>query len=196
MWHFCFQLFKCKDLMPLMCLSQIIINWIFGFWAVGQTQQHIWRRHIGLLENISAKFSLFSDIIEKIINVNTWCFLLHCIYLTALVTSYFSDEYITQASGFQPFWLLRGFRVAFQMSQIVIFPSKLLTWFHFNKCSNDPIFHQKSKITEKVQKLKTDLCIWTLFFLFSSLISRPLRFSWWPFGGAWPLGWEPLDFTS
>ena len=50
--------------------------------------------------------------------------------------------------------------------------SKLLTWFHFNKCSNDPIFHQKSKIREKVQKLKTDLCIRTLFFLLSSPINH------------------------
>ena len=29
-----------------------------------------------------------------------------------------------------------------------------------------------------------------------SIISRPLRFILGPFGGAQPLGWEPLDLTT
>lgn len=43
----------------------------------------------------------------------------------------------------------------------MIFPSEPLIWYHFNKCSND-LIHQKSKVREKVQKLKTDMCIRTL----------------------------------
>lgn len=40
--------------------------------------------------------------------------------------------------------------------QIVIFPSKLLIWFHYNKCLNDPTSHQEGTAREKVQKLQSD----------------------------------------
>ena len=52
----------------------------------------------------------------------------------------------------------------------MISPPQILTWFHVNKCSIDPIFHQNSKIREKVQKLKTDLCIRSLIFFFPLLL--------------------------
>ena len=140
--------------------------------------------------------------------------LLHCIDSIA----YFSDEILKQAFKvqqfirdetrcYQPFWPLTSYKkqcvvgVTFkmctsfwQLHQIVIFPSKLLTCFHFNKCSNDPIFQQQSKIREKSPK--TENTFVDLNFVFSSfplIISAALTFICWPFGGAPPLGWEPLD---
>ena len=56
-------------------------------------------------------------------------------------------------------------------------------------------FTKKQSLEEKVQKLKTDLCIRTLFFLLSSPINHLttpqiyLMTLW----RARPLGWEPLD---
>ena len=81
------------------------------------------------------------------------------------------DNIKDESSGFLFLTDVLHKAVCSQLRQILILPSKPLTWFHFNKCSNDQIFDQKSKITEKVQKLKTDLCIRTLIFLLSSPIN-------------------------
>lgn len=75
------------------------------------------------------------------------------LHLSSLVTNYFQDEYFTtrchfvkdKTKSFQPFWLLTSHK------EPLTFTSELLTWFHFNKYSNDQIF-------TKDQRLKKLIC--------------------------------------
>lgn len=59
-----------------------------------------------------------------------------------------------------------------------------------------PMFHKKSKYKEKSKKYNTstNLFSWTLcVFPAPWIISCLLTLILWPFGGARPIGWEPLD---